>query len=148
MSVEALKQALEALEGVLAITNDSEGVYGYHLNGAKAAWGDFEEIYAAEETITALRQAIEQAEKQKPVAYMDAVFTETVWVPPARKFWLKEHEDKAWCAFHAKHMDDIPLYIAPPHPKRIIFPTSLRKMWSGTDVQHWLDENANGEGYD
>ena len=29
--------------------------------------------------------------------------------------------------------------------ERIVFPTMLRKMWSGGEVQQWLDENVNGE---
>ena len=29
--------------------------------------------------------------------------------------------------------------------KRILFPTMLRKMWSGDEVQDWLDENVNKE---
>ena len=28
--------------------------------------------------------------------------------------------------------------------ERIVFPTMLRKMWSGGEVQQWLDENVNG----
>lgn len=35
----------------------------------------------------------------------------------------------------------------PPLPreeaKRVQFPTMLRKMWSGDEVQAWLDENVN-----
>ena len=31
--------------------------------------------------------------------------------------------------------------------ERIVFPTMLRKMWSGGEVQQWLDENVN-EGSD
>lgn len=27
--------------------------------------------------------------------------------------------------------------------KRIVFPTALRKMWSGAEVQEWLDANLN-----
>jgi len=38
-----------------------------------------------------------------------------------------------------------PLYTAPPQRERIVFPTMLRKMWSGTEVQAWLDENVNKE---
>ena len=37
------------------------------------------------------------------------------------------------------------LYTAPPPQERIVFPTSLRKMWSGTEVQEWLDANVNKE---
>ncbi len=64
MSIEAMKQALEALEGFIAITNDSQGVNGYHLNGDIAEWNEFDEVDKATEAITALRTAIEQAEKQ------------------------------------------------------------------------------------
>lgn len=28
--------------------------------------------------------------------------------------------------------------------ERIVFPAMLRKMWSGGEVQQWLDENVNG----
>lgn len=27
--------------------------------------------------------------------------------------------------------------------ERVVFPTMLRKMWSGGEVQAWLDENVN-----
>jgi hypothetical protein len=27
--------------------------------------------------------------------------------------------------------------------QRVVFPTMLRKMWSGGEVQAWLDENVN-----
>jgi hypothetical protein len=29
--------------------------------------------------------------------------------------------------------------------QRVVFPTMLRKMWSGSEVQAWLDENVNKE---
>ena len=29
--------------------------------------------------------------------------------------------------------------------QRVVFPTMLRKMWSGGEVQQWLDENVNKE---
>ena len=28
--------------------------------------------------------------------------------------------------------------------ERIVFPAMLRKMWSGGEVQQWIDENVNG----
>lgn len=34
---------------------------------------------------------------------------------------------------------------APPQRERVQFPTMLRKMWSGGEVQAWLDENVNKE---
>jgi hypothetical protein len=41
--------------------------------------------------------------------------------------------------------DCIPLYTAPSQRERVVFPTFLRKMWSGSEVQAWLDENLNKE---
>ena len=32
-----------------------------------------------------------------------------------------------------------------PQRPRVVFPTMLRKMWSGSEVQAWLDENVNKE---
>jgi hypothetical protein len=34
-----------------------------------------------------------------------------------------------------------PLYTAPPQRKPPQFPTMLRKMWSGAEVQKWINEN-------
>jgi len=36
-------------------------------------------------------------------------------------------------------------FVSPPQRERVKFPTMLRKMWSGTEVQAWLDENVNKE---
>ena len=38
---------LAALQGMIDIANDSQGVAGYHLNGEVADWGEFEEWKAA-----------------------------------------------------------------------------------------------------
>lgn len=50
-----LRQALEALEGFVCITNDSQGVAGYHLSGDTAEWDEFDEVDAASNTIEAIR---------------------------------------------------------------------------------------------
>ena len=39
---------------------------------------------------------------------------------------------------------NIALYTRPQR-QRVVFPTMLRKMWSGGEVQAWLDENVNKE---
>ena len=36
------------------------------------------------------------------------------------------------------------IYQAMPR-ERVLFPTMLRKMWSGGEVQDWLDKNVNKE---
>ena len=45
--------------------------------------------------------------------------------------------------------DDLPngtkFYTTPQQRERVLFPTMLRKMWSGGEVQAWLDENVNDE---
>jgi len=41
--------------------------------------------------------------------------------------------------------DSTPLYTAPQPRKPVKFPTMLRKMWSGGEVQDWLDEHVNKE---
>ena len=47
---------VEALEGLLAIIDDSLGVSGYHLNGAMAKWCEFEEVEMAEEALALYRK--------------------------------------------------------------------------------------------
>lgn len=42
---------LAALEGMMAIVDDSQGVAGYHLNGEIAEWDEFEEVDAARAAI-------------------------------------------------------------------------------------------------
>lgn len=56
------EQLCTALEGLLAITRESQGVVGYHLNGVVAYWDKFEEVSAAEAAIAAA-----DAEKAKGV---------------------------------------------------------------------------------
>lgn len=55
----------ESLAGLLAIVDDSEGVAGYHLNGAIAEWHDFAEVDAAREALAEAQPAPEQAEQQE-----------------------------------------------------------------------------------
>jgi hypothetical protein len=103
MSITAMRQALEALEAHADI-------------GIKS-----------DKAITTLRTAIAEAEKQEPVAWMDASETALSW---------------------ENYLDGMkPLYTTPPaaQRQRVVFPTMLRKMWSGGEVQAWLDENVNKE---
>lgn len=52
------KEALEALEGMIAIVGDSTGVDGFHLNGDIATWAEFdEEIQASYAAIAKARGA-------------------------------------------------------------------------------------------
>ena len=49
--VQMNHELLAALEGLLDIVGDSDGVSGYHLNGDIAEWGEFEELNAAYDAV-------------------------------------------------------------------------------------------------
>lgn len=44
---EGKEALLKALEGMVNIVSDSNGVVGYHLNGDIAEWDEFEEVETA-----------------------------------------------------------------------------------------------------
>ena len=120
MSIAAMKQALEALET------------------ATHQW-------EKEDAITSLRQAIEQAEKQvvfkiyKPTLPRGAIPN----VRDAELPWV--YDQDPWSG-NVASLWVTPVKAAPqPQRERVIFPTMLRKMWSGGEVQAWLDENVNKE---
>jgi hypothetical protein len=84
------------------------------------------------EAIAAGRQAISEAEKQEPVAWACWLDSEN---PETDKPTVVNYEPLAYSKRR-------PLLYAHP-PKRVVFPTMLRKMWSGAEVQAWLDEHLN-----
>lgn len=43
----------------------------------------------------------------------------------------------------SEEIDELRAYIE--QRTKVVFPTMLRKMWSGGEVQAWLDENVNKE---
>lgn len=74
--VQAARQALEALTGMLAIVDDSQAVAGYHLNGELETWEGFPEVEEARVAITTLREALEAAPQpaaveQEPVLVVE-----------------------------------------------------------------------------
>jgi hypothetical protein len=83
MSIEAMKQALEALEYIHEGANNQGPHTGISWRCASSK---------AEPAITSLRQAIEQAEKQEPVAWMHTKI-EGVAVPH-RPADLDKHPDR------------------------------------------------------
>ena len=78
--------------------------------------------------ITTLRQAIAEAEKQEPVGHLQEEF-----FGRGQVMWFKKPADQSM------------LYTHPPKRERVVFPTMLRKMWSGGEVQAWLYEHVNKE---
>ena len=51
-----IARLVEALEGLLKITDESLGVLGYHLNGNMAKWCEFDEVKMAEEALASYRR--------------------------------------------------------------------------------------------
>lgn len=51
-----VEKLVEALEGLLEITDESLGVSGYHLNGDIAKWCEFDEVAIAEEALALYRK--------------------------------------------------------------------------------------------
>ncbi len=119
MSIEAMKQALEALESV---------------------YGKGKKCNAA---ITALRQAIQEEALRNVARLGQEIEQEPVaWMTPTKDLFSTYKTAKTGCGFG---VEPIPLYTHPPKRERVVFPTMLRKMWSGGEVQAWLDENVNKE---
>jgi hypothetical protein len=80
-----------------------------------------------------MKEALKLA--QEPVAWMSS-----------DRAWMWSDYSKALAAVaNIPTLTLIPLYTAPPKRERVVFPTMLRKMWSGGEVQAWLDENVNKE---
>jgi hypothetical protein len=85
----------------------------------------------AMEAFTAINKALAQP-AQEPVAWMDDYNA------------CKCPDNEARC-FSDKVFRMMQKYTTPPKRERVLFPTMLRKMWSGGEVQAWLDENVNKE---
>ena len=81
--------------------------------------------------ITSLRRAIAEAEQDKPVAVVTGVYGGRFIVEPTNRAMVLP--------------DNMALYAQPQQRKPVKFPTMIRRMWSGGDVQAWLDENVNKE---
>ena len=59
-------------------------------------------------------------------------------------WWNPTKDTVSTDPIHRNNPDCVPLYTTPPQRERIVFPTMLRRMWSGSEVQQWLDDNVNG----
>jgi hypothetical protein len=125
MSITAMKQALEALKAVR---------HGH----CDHAWAD--------EAIADLDATIEAAEK--PLAWADEIIADLHALYDSEMITENDSGDAlirldaAICAVEEAEER----HTTPPaaQRERVVFPTMLRKMWSGGEVQAWLDENVNG----
>jgi hypothetical protein len=66
-------------------------------------------------------------------------------IPDARKMVTEQEPDIYPEEAYEMGLEAIAYYTTPPQRPRVVFPTMLRKMWSGGEVQAWLDENVNKE---
>ena len=143
---KTLRLALEALETELAVDM---------TNGAKV--GEAAELMC--EAITAIKQALALDKKAENARELGLDY-EPVQEPSCKDCYI----DKP-CSAKGKDFDVCSFYVPPPaeapvarhyvdgghlvYPaaqrQRVLFPTMLRKMWSGSEVQAWLDENVNKE---
>jgi len=90
-------------------------------------------ISKTKEAIQAGKQAIAELESQEPVALqMDVIVVNLV------REGINKHRARELAEHFIKHTH-------PPQRTKVVFPTMLRKMWSGGEVQAWLDENVNKE---
>ena len=117
----------EAQQVLAALCQSSQPASGYRRNELHLTPKPHFELY--NEAIETLRARLSQPESE-PVAWtVGGLITDF-----SRDF--SAYKTKTYTR---------PLYTAPPQRERVQFPTMLRKMWSGTEVQAWLDENVNQE---
>ena len=136
---------------------------------AALEWCHGGEPVGTAEAIQAGKKLIAELESQEPVAWkpietapkdgamllvclprqMNIVVR--AWYNKLHNFWQTDYEGEGGITrpiyFHKGDLwHPIPsLYTHPPQRPRVVFPTMLRKMWSGGEVQAWLDENVNKE---
>ena len=124
---EALKLALEALEGVL---DDAPKVLDASIAGG------LYEVVQCRDAITAIKEVLAQPE-QEPVGWLDSNDKLAEFMHKDLKAEHDKRDSSTPRAFQ------IPVYTTPPQRKPPQFPTMLRKMWSGREVQDWINENWN-----
>lgn len=116
MSIEAMKQALEALHFARLSIDEWSGYASDYFQNKYDLKGDIAEV---EQAITALRTAIEQAEKQEPVANASAWFALVMNAAAELEdasHCLRDEDAKRVAISGSKHYRDAAkaLYTTPP----------------------------------
>jgi hypothetical protein len=111
-TAEAIKAAREALEAVLTIANNTDGIAGWHKNGDLATWTELlPEVPAALEALAALSAL----QAQEPVAWMNKSGSNII--PASAKQRLLESRGLGGefsVAARTAERYTIPLYASPP----------------------------------
>lgn len=98
----------------------------------------------------AARKYMEETGGNSPAVIWDAMWAAQPFLPaqePVGEIRASSYGNYpvvAWVNGYVAKIGD-KFYTTPPQRERVVFPTMLRKMWSGGEVQAWLDENVNKE---
>jgi len=134
---ETLKLVLEPLENsIYLVSNEArkaESLYGKYPSRLAMIQGLVAAEVAHKQAITAIKEDLAQPE-QEPVAYG---MRDTMIGCGNRMMYVRLDKGQDGCT--------VPLYTTPQQRPKVVFPTMLRKMWSGGEVQAWLDETVNKE---
>lgn len=153
MTREALKALIHEMEYVLSCINAEEIPFdGDDFHEALRLGKEALDYLAKEKALQALHN-----ENERLGLYKDA-YAQTEQEPVAWRTFdgeggydYRSYEDNEsyadeWDKRNPNHKGWVDkLYTAAPQRPRVVFPTMLRKMWSGSEVQAWLDENVDKE---
>mgnify|MGYP000606145999 CR=1 FL=1 len=170
MSREAMQMALDALESLQAWPETPENFKRFRAIEAlraRLAQPDVPETAFGEtEPVAWMHNFIDDVIiKNRPtdITCNAGRWTALYTAPPQRKqqqamrlyksverLALQADEDTdesiEWlCGEHGGMFKLYEKYFSPQQRERVQFPMMLRKMWSGSEVQSWLDENVNKE---
>lgn len=145
--VQAARQALEALAGMLAIVDDSQAVAGYHLNGELEPWEGFPEVEEVRAAITALREALDAAPQPTAVAQEPVAF-----LHPKYGHMQRNTEHIAAAGIDYVGAGWLPLYAAPQPARQPLTDDWIRGLckesWVFDAAKQWIRiaERAHGIG--
>jgi hypothetical protein len=131
-ALEAAKEALIGHGAECKEVNDALAL----IDSALAAPDLQAELDATNKQVEILSDAL--AESRREVAALKAV--QEPW-----KYRRWDDAKEQWELTDDSGWPSEPVYTTPPaaQHQRVVFPTMLRKMWSGSEVQAWLDEHVN-----
>ena len=143
---KVMKLALEALEDI------ANEIYGSWTNGEKAQ-------RIAQNLIPTIKEALAQPEQREPTKQEHNILMGALKRSGKVVAQPKQEQDEPVAVVTGVYGGrfiveptnsamvlpvNMALY-AHPQRQRVVFPTMIRRMWSGADVQAWLDENVNKE---